>query len=70
MDHQDEYGYTPIHLAVVKDHVEMVKYLLDKGADLNIRAETGLSAIDCGMLMKNSKVEKFLKKIDMKDNKI
>lgn len=59
-----------MHLAVVKDSVDVVKYLNEKGADLYIKAETGLNAIDSGMLMKGSKVEGYLKKIDMKEGKM
>lgn len=54
LNHQDEYGYTPIHLAIVQDHVNITKFLYSKGADLYIKADTGLNALDSGMLMKDS----------------
>ncbi|KAH6917468.1 ankyrin repeat-containing domain protein [Coprinopsis sp. MPI-PUGE-AT-0042] len=33
----DEYGYTPLHLASDRGHLEVVKLLLDKGADKSIK---------------------------------
>lgn len=33
----DEYGYTPLHLASDRGHLEMVKLLLAKGADKSIK---------------------------------
>lgn len=35
---QDEKGVTPLFKAVSNDHFEAAKYLLDKGADVNIKA--------------------------------
>jgi uncharacterized protein len=32
---QNKYGWTPLHVAIRRNHQEMVQYLLDKGADIN-----------------------------------
>lgn len=69
-NHQDDYGCTPIHLAVIKDLPEMVRVLMQKNADLKIKAETGLDAIDSAMMMKDSKVYQLLKKMDLKEGKM
>jgi ankyrin repeat protein len=37
---------TPLHWAAARDHVEMAKLLLDRGADPNILAGDGLTALD------------------------
>ena len=34
---------TPLHLAAGKGHVDIVRYLVDKGADLNIKDTFGVS---------------------------
>ena len=34
---------TPLHLAARQGHVDIVRYLVDKGADLNIKDEDGVS---------------------------
>ncbi len=32
---QNKYGWTPLHIAIRRNHRDMVEYLLDKGADIN-----------------------------------
>ncbi|MEA1920932.1 MAG: ankyrin repeat domain-containing protein [Campylobacterota bacterium] len=32
---QNRYGWTPLHIAIRRNHRNMVEYLLDKGADIN-----------------------------------
>ena len=34
---------TPLHCAAPHGHVDVVRYLVDKGADLNIKDEDGVS---------------------------
>jgi ankyrin repeat protein len=34
-------GYSPIHAAVSYNHIELVRYLLSNGADLNLKDEDG-----------------------------
>ncbi|KAI9137263.1 ankyrin repeat-containing domain protein, partial [Paraphysoderma sedebokerense] len=38
---KDEYGYTPLHAAASYGHEEVVKYLIQMGANVNIRDEDG-----------------------------
>ena len=37
MNQQDKYGRAPLHVAAAVDYVEMVEFLVAKGADVNIR---------------------------------
>lgn len=37
----DQGGYTPLHKAAYNGHVEIVEYLISKGADLNARSNSG-----------------------------
>ncbi len=32
---QNKYGWTPLHIAIRRNHRNMVEYLLDNGADIN-----------------------------------
>ena len=34
-------GWTPLHLAASKDHIEVVQLLINKGADEDAKAITG-----------------------------
>jgi ankyrin repeat protein len=39
MNQQDKYGRAPLHVAAAVDYVEMVEFLVTKGADVNIRTD-------------------------------
>ena len=38
---------TPLHLAAESDHIKVVKYLFEQGADINIQDDNGVSICDC-----------------------
>ena len=38
---------TPLHLAVLNGHTDTVQYLTEKGADINIKDNDGVSESDC-----------------------
>ncbi len=42
IDDKDENGYTPLHIAAQRGHDEMVKLLVDSGADVSIRTTVDL----------------------------
>jgi len=35
--------FTPLHKSTEKGHTDTVKYLIEKGADLNIKSNSGVS---------------------------
>lgn len=37
INQQDKYGRAPLHVSAAVDYVEMVEFLVSKGADVNIR---------------------------------
>ena len=41
-----EEGITPLHLAAKDNHVEVVKYLLSQGADVNAKTTWGRTPLD------------------------
>jgi ankyrin repeat protein len=49
-------GFTAIHFAAWKGHTECVRLLLQHGADLNGRSDSGLTPLDC--LTSNQELEK------------
>lgn len=42
---QDENGYCPLHLAVIAGNKPLIKLLIAKGADINMRDNEGHSAV-------------------------
>lgn len=57
----DHKGKTPLHYAVEKENVELVKLLLKNGAKSNIKDTKGLSAIDYSIKTKNNEIIELLK---------
>lgn len=42
---QEDYGYTPLHIAVAKGHVKLIKFLLAQGANTQHKAHNGYTAL-------------------------
>eukprot|EP01032_Pedospumella_encystans_P011607 gene11607-13489_t len=40
-----DHRYTPLHLAVLYDHLEMVQYLIKEGVNVNVKDESGYTAM-------------------------
>ncbi len=49
---KDERGWSPLHLAVKNGHLEIAKFLMDRGAEINARGVCGVTplrlALDSG----------------------
>jgi hypothetical protein len=41
----DPFGFTPFHEAIRSGNLETVKFLLDRGADLNLLSDSGISPL-------------------------
>ncbi|XP_038206658.1 L-asparaginase 1 [Zerene cesonia] len=55
LDTRDELGHTALHEAVLCNHPDTVRYLLDNGANKDIRDVLGFTPLDCAEKL-NSKV--------------
>jgi ankyrin repeat protein len=44
-EHEND-GITPLYMAMMENRVELVKYMLSKGADSMIKCDTGLTILD------------------------
>jgi len=56
----DEYGYAPIHLACDRGNTGIVKILLARGADRNIKDPDGLSPLELSKEAGHSEIEALL----------
>lgn len=53
-------GETPLVKAALKGHLEIARFLLDAGADINIRKDTGSTALMCAAFFGHAEVVRLL----------
>lgn len=63
INQSDNNGFTPLIKASIKGHAEIVKYLLSKKADVNIRDRKDKNALDYALEEKNISVVKLLRQV-------
>ena len=68
IDARDSDGYMPIHRACHNDNVELVKLLIDSGADVEAKTDEGWRAIHCASYWGNINVVGFLIKYGVNIN--
>lgn len=56
VNHQNRFGWTPLHMAAKEGHGQTVRYLLDNGADVGRTEETGCTALLFGALFRRTSV--------------
>ncbi|WP_319803449.1 ankyrin repeat domain-containing protein [Wolbachia endosymbiont (group B) of Aporia crataegi] len=60
MNAKDNYGYTPLHVASFKDHLNVVEKLLDRGTDINAKDNDGLTPLELANNEGRSEIVVFL----------
>ena len=69
---RDEKGLQPLHLAVIKGHDDVVRVLLDSGADIEAKNADGYTSLQLSAIMGKKETAKLLlerkAKIDAQDN--
>jgi len=58
----DQFGNTALHGAVEKGHIQIIKYLISKGADVNMKDREGRTPLYYAEITANTEVEELLKK--------
>lgn len=51
---------TPLHRAAMLGKVDIVRYLLEKGANLHVKDLNGRTALDCAIMMQHEEVIQVL----------
>ncbi|CAG9984884.1 unnamed protein product [Clonostachys byssicola] len=56
----DEWSFTPAHLAAFYGHLEVVRVLVEAGADLAARARAGVTPLHCAAMQGHGEIAEFL----------
>ena len=60
-------GLTPLMLATGFNDIEIMKYIIELGADINQRDKFGMSALDYAKKMGQTKAKEFLENLESSD---
>jgi ankyrin repeat protein len=57
---KDIFGRTPLMYSCIYGHKETIKYLIDAGCNVNVRANNGISAVGCAIERKHKEIVMML----------
>lgn len=60
LDSRNEYGYTPIHIAVQNGYLDLIRLFVNKGADVDLPNNIGSTPLHTAILNKSLEVVKLL----------
>lgn len=60
INNRGEHGYMPLHNAVEQDHLELVKFLVARGADRNGRTDDNVTPIELSVMLQREQITAFL----------
>jgi ankyrin repeat protein len=69
LDNADAQGNTPLHSAVLNDQRVVAKYLINRGASLDIRNNAGKSPLAIAIERKNHGIERILRQFGASENR-
>ncbi|KAH7340458.1 ankyrin repeat-containing domain protein [Rhizoctonia solani] len=58
---RDEFEYTPLHLATDRGHLDVVRLLLDKGADVSLKDQDGDTGLEIATAAKHQTIVELLR---------
>ncbi|KAM1040494.1 hypothetical protein TB2_029335 [Malus domestica] len=64
---RDLHGWTALHKACFKGKIEVIRTLLEKGVDVNVKDEDGYIALHCAAESGHTNVIKIKKGVDVED---
>ena len=62
LDFNSPNGYTPLHIACERGYCDVVKSLLNFGAEINIKDGEGYTPLDRARMSNREEVKKYLKR--------
>ncbi|MFY0673684.1 MAG: ankyrin repeat domain-containing protein [Bacteroidia bacterium] len=61
IDSTDPKGWTPLHMAIKKEKIEAMNYLISEGADLKVKNNNGQTPLDFALKTKNNELIQEIK---------
>lgn len=66
VNEKDDFGTTPLHIAVEKGNIPIIKQLIQKGAEVNAKDNDGRTPLDFLAMRPNEEIEELLRQYGAK----
>lgn len=64
INQQDDYGYSALHLAIIRESFGKIKILVENGADIYLKNKEGETALDIAREENNVEIIRYLAQVD------